>query len=362
MNSPGPASLELHAIEATVDRLEVLRNIELQVLPGELFVLLGAPGAGKTTLLRLIAGLDRARRGEIWIDDHDITRAAPRRRGVAMMLQTFPLWPDMTIADNVAFALRGRGLPRTELRQRVGDELAAVGLGDFARHLPAQLSPSQQQRVAMARTLAANARLYLFDEPFGALEPHLRERIARLFRQRQQHAGFTALLATQDRDTALRIGDRVAVLHDGELHQVGTPTELYDEPASRHVAAYTGCANLIDGEIELSADQAMFHGKNGIVIPLFDRAVRRPRSCTAMFRPHDLHRVGNDQPPIGNEIRLKGRVEEREFLSDNLRYRLDLSGSTAWMDVSRRDRQTSLHVGDQILLGLDPAHIRILER
>lgn len=361
MNAASPASLALRAVEATIDRHEVLRNIDLQILPGELFVLLGGTGAGKSTLLRVIAGLERVARGDVVLDDHDITRTASHRRQTALLAQRYPLWPDMTIADNVAFALRGRGLRRAEIRQHTLDALRSVGLADFARHLPSQLTPSQCQRVAFARTLAAQARLYLLDEPFGALEPALRTRLARLFRQRQQQAGFTTLLATQDHDVALRIADRIAVIHDGELHQVGTPTELYDRPETRHVAAYTGSVNLIDGEIELDAGQAMFHAHNGLIIPLFDDAVRRSRSCAAMFRPHHLHLVAAEQAPAANQIRFRGRVTEREFLGDRFRYRLDVGDSTAWIDVGRRQDRMPLHVGDQITLGLDPADVRLLD-
>ncbi len=361
MNQAHPASLELRAATLTVGREEVLHPTDLHVLPGELFVVLGTADSGKSGLLRAIAGLDRLSAGQILLDGRVISHTPARRRDVALMLQSFPLWPHLDVGENVAFAAKRRGLGRHAVRERVMHELAFVGLTDFVRHLPSQLSPGQRQRVALARTLAADSHLCLLDEPFSAQSPQLREQLRGLLRRRQQQIGFTTLLATPDPDLALRIADRIAVLHSGELHQVGTPLELYDTPQTRQVATLTGAANLIDGEIELAGDQAMFHGENGVVIPLFDHALRRSRTGTAMFRPQALHIVSAEQAPIGDEIRLNGRIEEIEFMGDKVRYVIDLAGKTAYMDFCRDSGQQLYNVGDPVVLGLDPAHIRILE-
>lgn len=362
MTDHQPASLELRDLHVTLAQQEILRNIELSILPGELFVVLGGAGSGKSTLLRSIAGLDPATSGEIWIDDHEITRVPAHRRGTALMFQSFPLWPHMTVAKNIAFALRGRGLPAAEIRQRVAGELAFVGLSEFARHLPWQLSDSQRQRVALARTLVAGARVDLLDEPFSAQEAQLRERLLRVLHRRQQQTATTTLLTTQDRSEALRVADRIAVIHEGELQQVGTPMELYDTPHNRHVAEYMGSANLIDGEIEYAGDQPLFHADNGIIIPLFDQAVKRPRTGSAMFRPHDLHIVRRDEAPFGDQIRFTGRVEQIEFLGDIMRYGIDIAGRVLWMDLPRTADQMTLNIGDQLVVGLNPARIRILAR
>ena len=361
MSTQQPASLELRKLYVTLDQCEVLRDIDLSVLPGEMFVVLGGAGSGKSTLLRAIAGLDRAASGEVWIDDRQITRVAPPRRGTALMLQSFPLWPHMRVGKNIAFALQGQRLRRAEVRERVARELAFVGLSEFHRHLPRQLSASQQQRAVLARTLARGARVDLLDEPFSAQDAQRRERLLRVLRRRQQQTGTTTLFTTQDRDEALRVADRVALIHDGELQQVGTPIELYDMPSNRYVAEYMGSANLIDGEIEYAGEQPLFRAENGIVIPLFDHAVRRSRTGAAMFRPHDLRIVRRDEEPFGDQIRFVGRVEQAEFLGDTLRYGIDLAGRTVWMDLSRSGTPLTLNIGDRVVLGLDPAKIRILE-
>ena len=290
-----------------------------------------------------------------------ITHLRAERRDTALMFQSFPLWPHMTVTNNIAFAVKGRGLPAAERHRQVDAEVAFVGLSEFQRHLPSQLTDSQRQRVALARTLIAGARINLLDEPFSAQDAQRRERLLRVLRKRQQQIGTTTLLTTQDRNEALRVADRIAVIHEGELQQVGTPMELYDTPRNRHVAEYMGSANLIDGEIEYVADQPLFRADNGMVIPLFDQAVKRPRNGSAMFRPHDVHIVRRDEAPFGDEIRFAGRVEQIEFLGDTLRYAIDLAGRVVWMDLPRSAGQPTLHIGDQLVVALDPAKIRILE-
>ncbi len=361
MTSTGPASLELRSLDVTIDERQVLRDVNLSVLPGELFVLLGGANSGKSTLLRTFAGLDPVAAGELWIDDREITRTPAHRRGVAMMLQSFPLWPHMSVAKNLAFALRHQGLTRAAVRRRAERELATVGLSDFQDHLPSQLMPGQQQRVALARTLMAGARVNLLDEPFSAQDAQLRERLLRILKKQQQQSAATTLLSTQDQAEALRVADRIAVIHEGELQQIGTPVELYDTPRNRYVADYMGGANLFDGEIEYAGDQPLFRTDNGIVIPLFDRPLKRARTGSAMFRPHDLRIVNRDQEPFGDHIRFAGRVEQTEFLGDTIRYCIDLAGKIVWMDHARAAGPLNINIGDQVLVGLDPARIRILE-
>lgn len=360
MNGPSPVSVELRRVEVIVEGIERLRAIDLSVLPGELFVVLGGAGAGKSTLLRTIAGLDPVSTGSLWIDGREITRVPVQRRQAALMFQSYRLWPHMSVRENVAFALHRSTLGRGERQARVERELAFVGLSEFARHLPWQLTPAQRQRVALARTLAAEAPVNLLDEPFSAQDAQRRERLLRVLRRRLQQSATTTLLTTQDRSEALRVADRIAILHQGVLQQVGSAIELYDTPCNRYVAEYMGSANLIDGEVEYAGEQALFRGHTGIVIPLFDHPLMRPRHGTAMFRPHDLHVVPPDAEPFGDQIRFNARVEQSEFLGDSIRYSIDIAGATVWMDQPR-GIGTQLQVGDQIVVGLDPDHIRILE-
>ena len=357
-----PASLDLRHLDVTVEQQQRLRDLELHVLPGELIFIVGRQGSGKSSLLRAVAGFDPVTSGEIWIDEQEITRMTPAKRNVALLAQTYPLWPHLDVGRNITFALRGRGLSKTEIKNRAEQELITMGLGEFIAHLPSQLNASQQQRVALARTLCADTRVILLDEPLSAQDLFLRERLLQGLKRRLQHAGITTLLTSEDPQEALRFADRIAVLHEGELLQVGSPREIYDRPADRHVAEYFGNVNLIDGEIEIVGDQPMFHADNGIVIPVFEHALKRARKGSAMFRPHDLHIVDAGDEPFGDRIRLSGRVEHYEFRGDHIRYGIEASGETLWIDLPRKDDQMELEIGDPIVLGLDPAHVRILER
>ncbi len=362
MTARDPASLDLRHLDVTVEQQQRLHDIELHVLPGELIFIVGRQDSGKSSLLRAIAGLDPIAGGEIWIDEQEITRMKPAKRKIAMLSQSAPLWPHLDVGRNIAFALRGRGLRKAEVRSRTERELSTVGLAEFIKHLPAQLNASQQQHVALARTLCADSRVMLLDEPFSAQDPILHERLLQGLKRRLQHASITTLLTSEDPQEALRFADRIAVLHEGELLQIGSPQELYDKPAHRHVAEYFGNVNVIDGEIEIVGDQPLFHADNGIVIPVFEQAVKRARTGSAMFRPHDLRLVESGDEPFGDRIRLIGRVEHNEFRGNSIRYGVAVSGDTLWVDLPRKHDTLELEIGDSVVLGLDPAHVHILER
>ena len=362
MTDVRPVSLQLRGLDVQLGHQEILRKIDLNVLPGELFVVLGGEGAGKSTLLRAVAGLDPIARGEIRIDDREVGRQRPQRRGAVLMQPGFPLWPQFTVLRNVTFALRYQGVGRRQRDERAREMLAAVGLAEFERHLPVQLSPGQRQRVALARTLASAAPITLLDEPFGVQGLALRDRLSMMLRSHQERGAFTTLLATEDPKLALRLSDRILVLRNGEVEQVGTARELYDEPVSRHVATLLGRANLIEGEIEYAGDQPLFRAANGMVIPLFDRRLKRARQGWAMFRPHDLALIPPDAEPFGDRIRTNGRVMQTEFRGGSIRYVIDLAGQTVWMDRAREKGLVDPEPGDRLVIGVDPARVRILER
>lgn len=362
MNPAQPASLDLRGVEVQLGQREILRNLDLRVLPGEFCVLLGGANAGKSTLLRAIAGLDPLTRGEIWVDDRQITHARVQRRGTVLMQPGFPLWPHFTVTRNITFTLKYRGLDRRARNQRASELLGAVGLSEFGRHLPEQLTPGQRQRVALARSLAAEAPITLLDEPFSAQDLQLRDQLLMLLKQRHQQLGQTIVIATEDPQQALRLADRIAVLNDGEIEQTGTPQELYAAPVSRHVAALLGRANLIAGTIEHAGDQPLFRADNGIVIPLFEHKLKRARLGWAMFRPRDLSLITRDDEPFGDRIRLTGRIAQTEFLGSRNRCVVDVAGLALWMDEPCGYAGRGLQIGDSVVVGIDPAAILVLER
>ncbi|MFM9104967.1 MAG: ABC transporter ATP-binding protein [Cyanobium sp.] len=219
--------------------------LDLQVGAGEFFSLLGPSGCGKSTTLRLIAGFERPDQGRILLQGLDLTEAPPHRRPVNLVFQNYALFPHLSVWDNVAFGPRSQRLSEAEVRRRVGEGLEVVQLSSLARRRPHQLSGGQQQRVALARALVNAPAALLLDEPLAALDPDLRRSMRGELQRIQREVGITFLLVTHDREEALSLSDRLAVMHQGRLEQIGTPRELYERPASSRVARFLGGVNLL---------------------------------------------------------------------------------------------------------------------
>ena len=228
-------------------RTPVLRAINITIEPGEFFALLGPSGSGKSTLLRLIAGFIHAQSGRILIGGEDVSRVPPWKRDIGMVFQNYALWPHMTVAENVAFGLEERRLPRDAVRTRVQAALELVGLQDYGARRPGQLSGGQQQRVAVARTIAIEPKVLLLDEPLSNLDAKLRVHMRSELLALQRKLGITTIFVTHDQEEALSISDRVAVLDGGVIQQVGTPMDLYDRPANRFIADFVGTINMLHG-------------------------------------------------------------------------------------------------------------------
>ncbi|HEY8564603.1 MAG TPA: ABC transporter ATP-binding protein, partial [Beijerinckiaceae bacterium] len=244
-----PASVRIEGVDLSYGTNHVLKQIDLDIRPGELFAFLGPSGCGKTTLLRLIAGFNQADRGRVLVAGADIARLPPWKRDVGMVFQSYALWPHMSVRQNVAFGLEERRLPRADIAQRVAKALDLVGLSHLADRRPSQLSGGQQQRVALARTLAVEPKVLLLDEPLSNLDAKLRVQVRRELRELQQRLGITTIFVTHDQEEANTICDRIAVMSDGVVQQVGTPLELYDRPANLFVAGFLGAANILHGRV-----------------------------------------------------------------------------------------------------------------
>ena len=224
-------------------------NVSLDILPGEFFALLGPSGCGKTTLLRMLAGFEVPTEGAIAIDGQDMGTTQPNRRPVNMVFQSYAVFPHMTVADNVAYGLKIDGIASDERRQRVQDALELVQLGALGERKPDQLSGGQRQRVALARALVKKPKVLLLDEPLSALDAKLREAMRFELSQLQQKVGITFIMVTHDQDEALAIASRIAVMHKGSIAQLGTPSDLYEFPASRFVADFIGSVNMFEGTL-----------------------------------------------------------------------------------------------------------------
>ena len=247
MSPKEQVKFEARGIELSYGTTKVLRDITLTVEPGEFFALLGPSGSGKSTLLRLIAGFNQHQAGELLVGGRDVTGIPPWKRNVGMVFQNYALWPHMTVARNVAFGLEARRLPRDEIRRRTEAALELVGLAGYGDRRPGQLSGGQQQRVALARTLAIEPQVLLLDEPLSNLDARLRLQMRQELLALHRRLGLTTIFVTHDQEEAMTICDRIAVMDHGVIQQVGTPVDLFDEPANRFVAGFVGSVNLFEG-------------------------------------------------------------------------------------------------------------------
>jgi putative spermidine/putrescine transport system ATP-binding protein len=242
--------LRLRELTKQFRETRAVDRVSLSLEPGKIVALLGPSGCGKTTTLRMIAGLIEPTAGEIILDDRSITRIPAHRRNIGMLFQNYALFPHMTVAENVAFGLEARGLRREKAAARIAAALELVQLDGYDGRMPAQLSGGQQQRVALARALVIEPALLLLDEPLGALDKSLRQSMQVELRALQRRLGITTVLVTHDQDEALTMADKIAIMRDGQLEQVGSPAEVYQRPVSRFIASFLGAANFFQGRVD----------------------------------------------------------------------------------------------------------------
>ena len=287
----------------------VVTDLSLSIDTGELFVLLGPSGSGKSTVLRMIAGLAEVDEGRVLLHGQDVTRTPPRTRSVGFVFQHYALFRHMTVAQNVEFALRVRGVPARKRAHRRDELLELVELSGFGGRRPRQLSGGQQQRVALARALAHEPRVLLLDEPFGALDARIRGELRLTVRRIQRELGVTTIFVTHDQEEAFEVGDRLAVLHHGRLLEVGSPDDLYLRPATEFVASFLGAANLLVGEGTPGGVRV-----GAVEIPLSADAAPEPdrRRVQVLFRPEDVA-LEQDPAALATPVLGEGVVEQTSF-------------------------------------------------
>src|SRR5687767_13548980 len=282
---PPPAAASVIGLSKSFGKTSVLENISFDVAEGEVLVLLGASGSGKTTILRIIAGLEQPLKGKVVLHGKDVTDLPARERGVGVIFQSYALFPKMTVEKNIGYGLRIRRRRRKQIRETVNELLALVQLEDHRKKYPSQLSGGQQQRVAIARTLAYKPEVLLFDEPFGALDTQTRSHLRREIRALLKKVRVPAIFITHDQEEALELGDRVAVLNQGHIEQIGTPFEIYNHPATEYVATFLGAANIVDATVRKD-----FLEVGSARLPAtLDPAKFREGDCVKIvFRPEDV--------------------------------------------------------------------------
>jgi putative spermidine/putrescine transport system ATP-binding protein len=303
--------LVIQGLSKRYGNVDALADFDLSVQRGEFISLLGPSGCGKTTTLQALAGFVRATRGTVVLEGRDITHMPPERRGLGIVFQSYALFPHMTVADNVAFGLEMRGVPRDERERRVARMLELVHLSDFAARYPRELSGGQRQRVAIARALVIEPPVLLLDEPLSNLDAKLREAMQFELRRIQRKLGTTTLMVTHDQAEALSISDRVVVMHGGRIQQVDAPHRLYEHPQSRFISGFVGKTNVLRGTWR--AGMLELAGGLRVAAP---GEHADGEALTVVLRPEKIS-IARDGGPV------RGRIAERFFLGSQWLYRVD---------------------------------------
>ena len=355
-------SLQCRNVRLSYGATEVLKGISLDIEPGEFFALLGPSGSGKSTLLRLMAGFNRHQHGQVLIDGQDVSPLPPWQRNIGMVFQNYALWPHMTVWDNVAFGLVERRASKANIQRQVGEALELVGLAGYAQRRPNQLSGGQQQRVALARTIVIEPRVLLLDEPLSNLDKTLRVQMRQELLAMQRRLGLTTVFVTHDQEEAMSTADRMAVLDQGVVQQVGTPATLYDHPVNTFVAGFVGTMNLLPARVRTRRGDSLTVDVDGVGELQLPTTGEVPKGDQLMisFRPHSLRVDDAHASRDGSWIWLPGAVETSEFLGEFTRYRVRVGPHSLAVDQAHHVGLRQLVAGASVSLGLDTSQARLL--
>jgi putrescine transport system ATP-binding protein len=366
VNENATPLVQIREVSKQFDGVTAVDRVSLDIMRGELFAILGGSGCGKTTLLRMLAGFETPTSGRILIDGVDMTDAPPYERPVNLMFQSYALFPHMTVFDNVAYGLRKEGVARPEIESRVTEMLALVKLETLGSRKPDKLSGGQAQRVALARALVKRPKLLLLDEPLAALDKKLREHTQFELANLQYQLGTTFVVVTHDQDEAMTLAGRIAVMADGRIAQVGTPGEVYEYPASRHVASFVGNINVIEGKVlSTTPGSVSLHCDSlNADLQVLAAAELAPGSpiCVAV-RPEKI--TISRTPPVGNDHNVvRGTVRDLGYFGDQSLYRVKTqSGSIIQVSAQnlRRTAKLTVEWDDEVFLSWEIASTILLQ-
>jgi len=351
-------TLSLRRLTKRYGETIAVRDVELDLARGEFFSLLGPSGCGKTTTLRMIAGLVQPTGGEILIDGRPVASLPSYRRPIAMVFQSYALFPHLTIQENVAFGLKMRKVPRDEIVRSVGSALEMVRLAGFERRYPHELSGGQQQRVALARAAVVNPAVLLLDEPLGALDRRLRDDMQIELRQLQRKLDVATIMVTHDQDEALTLSDRIAIMHEGAIRQIGSPVEIYEQPADPFVANFIGVSNLLRGEVVQYRPGAVIVRTAGGTV--FDASTAREFGAgdlvVAALRPERIRLTA-----AAGTTGVRAAVYHRVYLGRHVSYHVRLETKEPLVVTQQigRDFDASITEGSNVALSWAAEDLRV---
>ena len=324
------ASVTLSGLEKRYESIGAVRGVSIDIRSGEFLTLLGPSGSGKTTTLMMIAGFETPSAGDIAIDGRSVTALPPHRRNIGMVFQNYALFPHLSVGENIGFPLKQRGVPKAERARLVEEALAMVRLPGYGARQPRQLSGGQQQRVALARAIVFKPRLLLMDEPLGALDKQLRESLQLEMRRLHADLGITFIYVTHDQEEALTMSDRIAVMNEGRVAQIGAPEELYDRPGNRFVASFIGESNFLPATVRGREDGMILADCAGTLIRAASASpAATGEAVTLATRPERLRFVDGAWPAPPPANRMPVTVTEAVFVGERCRYLLRAGDGTA---------------------------------
>ena len=357
-------SVELDAVTKRFGDIVAVSELSLDLAPGEFFTLLGPSGCGKTTTLRMVAGFEEPTAGRVLIDGSDVVALPAHKRPTNTVFQSYALFPHLSVGDNVAFGLRRKKVAREEIARRVEEELERVGLAAEAKRKPNQLSGGQQQRVALARALVNYPKVLLLDEPLGALDLKLRKGLQVELKRIQREVGITFLYVTHDQEEALTMSDRIAVMNEGRVEQVGDAEDVYERPATTFVAGFIGVSNLMPGVVSGTGGGGSMRLDSGVEVRVAVNGLRTGDRAHAVVRPEKL-RIGDaaDSAPAGDPS-VEGTVESSVFLGTATQIVVRLEGDVPLTvlvpNADEAERQRLPGGGARVRLSWAPEHTHVV--
>jgi multiple sugar transport system ATP-binding protein len=356
------ASVTLKDIVKKFGKTEVIHGVNLHIIDREFMVLVGPSGCGKSTVLRLVAGLEEITRGEILIDDRVVNDMAPKDRGAAMVFQNYALYPHMDVFNNMSFGLKLNKTPKSEIQRRVNEVADILELSDLLKRKPYQLSGGQRQRVAMGRAMVRKPSIFLFDEPLSNLDAKLRTQMRTEIKLLHQKVQTTIIYVTHDQVEAMTLADRIVVMRDGTIEQIGKPIELFQKPDNTFVAGFIGSPpmNLVQARIVHSHTGLKLHFPGKLQIPIPekpDTKIQNGMEVVMGLRTEDL-RVDNGEKRFPEEWNVDGVVEVVEPLGGETNMHMDLQGTKF---IARSEGRRIINVGEKMKLSLNLEHLHIFD-